>query len=423
MMRIRCIGLNHTTADVGLRERVALDADGVRKALASLKDKWRAAEFVVVSTCNRTEIYAGGDDGPGADDVTAWLENFCGVEHGRLDDSLYVLAGGEAAGHLCAVAAGMDSMVPGEDQIRGQLKDAYAAAIDAGAADGLMNELFQEAFRTAKRIRRETSVCRGKVSVASVAVEFVRRIFESLFDKCVLSVGAGKMNRIMLRHLSKDRPGRIVITGRTEANARRLADEFAADVRPMEKLPQALCEADVVLASTASREAVITAEMVRAAQKNRNYRPVIFVDIAVPRDVAPDAGEVENVFLYDIDDLKKIVGRTVVARRSQDEAAEAIIAEHVEEMAEKLRLRDAGPVIGQLHRRMEQIAAEELADAENKFSTHDDADEDTEIMRRTLHRTIRRILHGPTRQLRKHAGRREADEYIKTLRKLFDLDE
>ncbi len=422
-MQISCTGLNHATADVSLRERVALDASGVRRALASLKDAWEPAEFVVVSTCNRTEIYTGGADRPDSGQIAAWMEKFCNVEPGELDESIYVLDGREAAGHLFAVAAGMDSMVPGEGQIRGQLKDAYAAALDAGAADGLMNELFQEAFRAARRIRSETGVGSGKVSVASVAVEFVRRVFESLDDKCVLSVGAGKMNRIMLRHLAKFSPGWIVVVGRTPDHTRRLSDEFGASSATLEQLDERMDDADVVLCSTAARGHVISAEMIRAAQRRRNYRPMIIVDIAVPRDVDPNAADVENVFLYDIDDLKKIVAETLAMRRSQDDRAEKIISHHVEELSENLRMGSAGPLIGKIYGRMERIAAEELADAENKLSTHEDAEEDVEILRRALHRTIRRILHRPTSKLRNLASKNEADEYIRALRKLFDLDE
>jgi len=423
-MRILCIGLNHKTADVALREKLSFDPAQVRHALGEFNDQWPETEFVVLSTCNRTELYVCRPlhGHPREEEIHQWLGRFHGVGHDEFASSLYTLSDGEAIRHLFLVASGLDSLVTGEGQIIAQMKEAYALAQECGTAGPVLNDMFQTAFHTAKHIRTETGIGLGKVSVASVAVEFVSQIFESLQGKVVLSVGAGKMNRLMLKHLSKKGARRILVANRSAERGRKLAAACGGQAIGLEELASAMEQADIIVCSTGSSEAVITEKMVQAAQRRRAWRPLLMVDIAVPRDIEVEAGKVENVFLYNIDDLEHIVRSTIQMRQGQREAAEAIVDQHVEELTGNLKIRTVAPTINALYQLMEKVAAEELADARNKLTTHDDAAEDAEIVQRALHRTIRRVLHRCAQNLRQSAGTDMARVHISSLRHLFDLD-
>jgi glutamyl-tRNA reductase len=424
-MRILCIGASHRSAGVAVREKLALGASRRQEALRDLHRRWADGQFAIVSTCNRTEVYTARPvhGHPRAEELRDWLCEFQSLAPGELDEAFYTMADGDAVGHLFAVAAGLDSLVPGEAQIVSQVKGAYAEAVEAGCARAVMNELFQAALHVAKHIRTETDIAAGKVSVASVAIEFVCQLFETLEGKCVVNVGAGKMNELMLRQLRRLGAGRVLVVNRSRGRAEELADACGGSAGHFERLGDHLAEADIVLTSTGAAEPVIPAEMVRSAQGRRGYRPLLIVDIAVPRDVEPEAGQVENVFLYNLDDLDRVVRSNLKLRHSQRGAADGIISEHVEEFLSALNVRDVTPTIEAMYRSMEGIAAEELADARNKFSGHDDADEDMEILRRALHRTIRRMLHTCTQRLRRAAGSNAARAHVASLRELFQLDE
>jgi len=424
-MRILCIGASHRSADLAVREKLALDAARRHEALRDLHRRWADAQFAIVSTCNRTEVYTARSvhGHPRAEELRNWLCEFQSLAPGELDEALYTLADGEAVGHLFAVAAGLDSLVPGEAQIVSQVKGAHTEAVETGCARAVMNELFQAALHVAKHVRTETDIAAGRVSVGSVAIEFVRQLFETLEGKCVLNVGAGKMNELMLQQLRRLGAGRILVVNRSRDRAERLADACGGSAGHFEQLGDHVAEADIVLTSTGATEPVITAGMIRSAQARRGYHPLLIVDIAVPRDVELDAGQVENVFLYNIDDLDRIVQSNLKLRQSQRGAADGIISEHVNEFLSALNVRDVTPTIEAMYRSMEEIAAEELSDARNKLSGHDDADEDLEILRRALHRTIRRMLHTCAQRLRRAAGSNAARAHVAALRELFQLDE
>jgi len=423
-MWVLCVGVNHKTADVALREKLAFDAAKTRRALRELGDGWPAAEFVIVSTCNRSEIYAApsSQGPPDVHELGNWLGKFHGLKADQFAEALYTLADTEAIGHLFAVSAGLDSLVPGEAQIITQLKNAYASAVEARTAGAVMNELFQKAFHVAKHVRRETGIGLGKVSVASVAVECVERVLKTVTGKCVLSVGAGKMNELMLKYLSKLGAAGILLANRSAERARQLAARCGAKAVAFEALPKHLAAADVVLSSTGAETPIITRRMIENAQKKRHWRPLLMIDLAVPRDVEPQAGELENVSLYNIDDLDRIVRRTLKIRHGRRTAAEEIIERHVRELSEALNIREAGATIEALYRRMEEIAAAEFAAARRKLSDHDKADHDAEILRRALWRTIRRIMHPAATGLRRTGGTNEARIFVDALRKLFELD-
>ena len=422
-MRILCIGLNHKTADVELRERLAFDDAQARRALNELTDTWTDAEFVVLSTCNRSELYTARPvhGHPREEELRGWLGKFHALDISQFDRALYTLADGQAAEHLFAVAAGLDSMVPGEAQIVGQLRATYAMAVESGAAGPVMNELFQTAFHAAKQIRTQTGVSRGKASVASVAVDCVAGALETLAGKCILSIGAGKMNTLMIRQMAHLGADRILVANRSRARARQLAKTCGGQVASFSALADHLVAADVVLTSTAAEAPILTRKMIASAQRRRRWRPLLIVDIAVPRDVEASAGGLKTVFLYNIDDLEQVVRATLKRRQGHRPAAEKIIAEHVREFLRKLNIREVSPTIDVLYRHMRRIAAEELKAARNRLSSHDDADADVEILQRALHRAIRRIMHPCVKHLRDEAGTDAARAHVASLRKLFGL--
>ncbi|MFB3891790.1 MAG: glutamyl-tRNA reductase [Phycisphaerae bacterium] len=436
-MRILCLGTSYRLADLAMREKVSFDAASIPRALADLHARWPAAEFAIVSTCNRIEIYTAGDhDQPRQDDLCRWLGGFHRLQQPDISDRLYALTDREAAAHLFKVASGLDSMVVGEHQIVAQVKEAYAQATAAGTVAAALNDLFQEALHVAKHVRSQTPVARGEPSVASMAVRHVARRHKTLRGKCVLAIGAGQMSRLMLLGVAKLRPTRVLVCNRTIAGARRLAAQLrraVADTKPpwraeiavipFPRLAGSLWQADVVLTSTASARPIITAEMVEAAQKRRRHRPMHIVDIAVPRDVEPAAGRVKNVTLINIDRLKGQARSAARLLRGATAAAEKIIERHAADFIANLNMRQVAPTIEALYRRMEEVAGEELSEARHKLAAHSDADADIAVVRRALHRTVRRILHPLARNLRQGAGAETARAHLTAVRRLFEMED
>ena len=423
-MRVLCIGISHKTASVHLRERMMFDPGMLGTALGHLGRRWPECEFLALSTCNRTELYAARavHGHPREQELRQLLGEMHSVGLHEYEACIYTLADDEAARHLFSVAAGLDSLVPGEVQITSQIKEAYAAAVAAGTARSVMNDLFQCALHVAKHARNETDIAAGKVSVASVAIDCVAELFGTLEGKCVLSVGAGKMNDLMLKHAQRLGPRQVVVANRSAAKAQQLAKAHKASAAPLAELPALLNEADVLLTSTAAKEPIITRSMVEAAMKHRPMRPMLIVDIAVPRDVEESVRAVKHVHLFNIDDLKGVVDKTLADRNVHQAGVRKIIDVHVQEFMEALRVRGVAPAIDALYRRMKDIADEELAEAGRKFSSHPDAKEDALILQRALHRTIRRILHPAAANLRKSAASGDARADLAAIRKLFDLE-
>jgi len=423
-MRILCAGISHKTANVALRERLAMDQAQRAAALTELLDRWPEAEFAVLSTCNRTEVYAARSihGHPRTEELHTWL---AARAHGApgAHEAVAVLVDDEAVDHLFAVASGLDSLVPGEEQIVAQLKQAYAEAVEAGTARVALNELMQAGLHVAKRIRTETQIGSGKASVASAALDCVTEALGNLSGATVLSIGAGKMNELMLRRLAACGVVRLLVVNRSPAPAEALAARCGGRAVPFGEIARHLADADVVLTSTGSPQPILTAEMVTAAMHSREDRPLLALDIAVPRDVDPAAGEVPGVRLLNIDDLETVVRDTLRLREDERDAARRIVAEHVKGFLQTMNIRQVAPTLGALYRHMRRIADGELDDARNKLSTHDDAEEDVRILRRALHRTIRRILHPAATHLRGAAGSDAARAHAAALRKLFALEE
>ena len=422
-MRILCVGANHKTAPLALRERLAFDEPAARAALEVLRRDYPQAGFVILSTCNRCELYVLRPlhARPRVEEIRAFFGTFHHLPRQQYDHALYVHADTEAVRHLFDVAAGLDSLVPGEDQILAQVKAAYELARAVGTTNAELNELFQLAFAAAKEVRSSTRIGAGKVSVASVAVDLARQVLGQLAGRCVLSVGAGKMNTIMLRQLRRSGAGPILVANRSGKRAAELAAACGGQAVPFENLTQALADADVVVCSTGSPQPVITADKLAAALARRPDRPLLLIDIAVPRDVEPQAGRLAGVRLYNIDDLKAVAERNIQLRRDQLQACRGIIDRRTAEYFHRLHVREVAPTIKALYRHMRTIADEELAAIENKLTGQ--PQRDVQLIRQAFYRTLRRALHGPVSNLRRAAGSEAARKHADILRQLFNLPE
>ena len=423
-MRYVCTGLNHKTAGVDLREKLAFSADDVADALADLHVRWPDAEFLLLSTCNRTEIYTARKlhQHPRAEELHAWLGERHQLTLHAYADAIYTHTDDDALRHLFCVASGLDSLVPGEPQIVSQLKQAFATAQETRALGAGLTRAVNESLHVAKHVRSETDIAKGRTSVASVAVDCIAHVFTSLAERCVLSIGSGEMNKIVLQQIQRLTPANILVSNRTAQRAHELAQNCNATVIAFESLGDELHQADVIVTSTGAQNAILTEAMIRSAQKQRRSRPMLILDLAVPRDVEQKVESIDNVYLYNIDDLENTVARQLANRHDHRDAAEAIIDEHLAELLSETAARDVTPTINAMYRRIESILADELADAENKFSTHDDQAEDMEILRRSLRRAMRRFCHPAADSLRRAADQGVGQAHADILRTLLDLD-
>jgi glutamyl-tRNA reductase len=395
-MSFLVLGLNHRTAPIEVRERIAFAAERLPAALASLAAVPGVAEALIVSTCNRTELYCvGGAPEP----LAGWLVAASGGER-ALADCLYRIEGADAARHAFSVASGLDSMVLGEPQILGQLKDAYRAAQDAGTAGPLLNRLFQTTFAVAKRVRSETAIGASAVSVASAGIALARRVFAGFERHTALLVGAGEMIQLVARHLAAQKIGRLIIANRSEARAERIAEGLPASVIRLEALAAHLPQADIVVSSTARPGHVIALEDVRRALVERRHRPMFMLDLAVPRDVEPAVAALEDVYLYTVDDLRQVVDENVKAREAEAAVARRLIDADVAEFMAGLKVRDAVPMIRELRSQGEAARDAALAEARRLLAAGNPPEAVVEQLAATL---TNRLLHAPSAALREAA--------------------
>ncbi len=393
-MSLVVLGLNHRTAPIEVRERIVFDAGRLPQALASLAALPGLDEALIVSTCNRTEIYCAGDDR--AAGVAGWLTAQSGG-HAALAGCLYRAEDAEAVRHLFSVAAGLDSLILGEPQILGQLKDAYRAAQQAGTAGSLLNRLFQNAFSVAKQVRSETAIGASAVSVASAGIQLARRIFSGFENHTALLVGAGDMIELAARHLHGQRIGRMIIANRSLNRAQRIAEGLQASTIQLDAIAAHLPQADLVVCSTARPGHVIELEMVQAALVARRRRPMFMLDLAVPRDIDPRVRELEDVYLFTIDDLKEVVDQNLKARQEEAGAARRIIDEDVARFMAGLKALDAVPAIRELRGQAEAARAQTLEQARRMLAAGHPPHEVLEYLARTL---TNRLLHAPSAALR-----------------------
>ena len=403
-----------------LRERLDFCSRGLESAVRALARREHAAEAVVISTCNRSELYVACENpDAGGEDLIAFLSEFHQLPAERIRPHLYSHVDHDAARHLFRVASGLDSLVVGEPQILGQIKDAFATATTVESAGPLLNRLFHWAFGVGKRVRSETALAEGAVSVSFAAVNLARKIFGQLAGRRVLVIGAGEMGKLTALHLKAQAVASIVITSRTLAHAKELADEVGGTVTSWDSLGQALVDADIVITATGAPTPILSKAAVAAAVPASRTRPLFIIDIAVPRDVDPRAGEIEQVFLYNIDDLQAIVRENLQKRGGEAGRAEQIIEEEVQKFSTWHRSREAVPTIVALRRRFESIRRSELDRLEPKLAAlppeaRARLDEITRLI-------VEKLLLQPTEQLKNAGDAHMVAQYTYSLSRLFGL--
>jgi glutamyl-tRNA reductase len=401
-MSLVVLGLNHRTAPIEVRERIVFDAERLPVALASLRALPGVQEALIVSTCNRTEIYCVGGDG--ADPFAAWLTAQSGGSP-AIAECLYRINGPDAVRHVFSVAAGLDSLILGEPQILGQLKDSYRAAQKAGTSGVLLNRLFQTTFSVAKRVRSETAIGASAVSVASAGIQLARRVFAGFERHTALLVGAGEMIELSARHLHGQKIGRMIIANRSANRAERLAEGLKASAISLDALAEHLPAADIVVSSTAKPGFVIGFDAVTKALEERRHRPMFMLDLAVPRDIDPRVGSLEDVYLYSIDDLRQVVDENVKARQQEAAIARRIIDADVAEFIAGLKVLEAVPMIRELRGQAEAARDQTLEQARRLLAAGHSPEAVLEQLASTL---TNRLLHAPSAALRDAAERGDA---------------
>jgi glutamyl-tRNA reductase len=421
-MKLLVAGVSHKTAPVEVRECLAFREEALPAALADLKAREGVVEAVILSTCNRVEItLTTGDQADPAAIVDSFLSDHKAVSSTSIGPHMYRHEGRAAIHHLFRVAASLDSMVIGEPQILGQLKGAYAAAKDSGAVCGWLDSLFGRAFSVAKRVRSETGIGQMAVSVSYAAVELSRKIFGSLEGRTVMIVGAGKMSELAARHLRRSGASHVFVTNRTHERAIEMANLFQGTPVEYTRFVSMLPEMDIVIASSGAPHYIVNKEEMQRVIAARRNRPMFLIDIAVPRNIDPAINSIDNVFLYDIDDLQEVVHANLRERLKEAEHAEALVTEEVERMMARLKVAEVTPTIVSLQEQLEQIRAAEIEKVRRKFGPFTQQQEQAlEALTRGI---INKIAHGPISEIRRHAGQPEGEHVLAAIRKAFHLQE
>ncbi|MEP7363319.1 MAG: glutamyl-tRNA reductase [Acidobacteriota bacterium] len=420
-MNFHVTGLNHTTAPVEVRERLAFAPDRLADAMAGLRNSEGLLETMVLSTCNRVEITATADDACDARDrIESFLSGYHNVERDWLRPYLYHFTGTDAIRHLFRVAASLDSMVVGEPQILGQLKSAYETARTAGTLSSTLESILTSAFRVAKRVRTETEIGQSAVSVSYAAVELARQIFGSLDHRKVLLIGAGKMSELAARHLARAGASDITVTNRNSERAQAMAEIFNASTVPYDAFHSALHTTDVVITSSGAPHFILTGDNMRPIVSARKGRPMFIIDIAVPRNVEPTVNSLDGMFLYDIDDMQKVVESNMRVRRAEAEEAERIIGEEVARMMQRLQQRGAAPLIVSLQQHLEATRLAEMERLRGRLSTL--TLEQRELVETLTRGILNKVAHGPISELRRLAAAPDGADGLEALRRAFRLD-
>jgi len=399
-------GLNHVSAPVSVRERVSMPVDVLRPALEGLKSAFGPAvrEAAILSTCNRTEIYCAAEPHV-TDKLPAWMADFNSVESGSLQPHLYRYQRNEAVRHAFRVASGLDSMVLGEPQILGQMKEAVRAANEAGSLGTLLHQLFQRTFSVAKEVRSQTAIGAHSVSMAAAAVRLAERVFGDLSQTNVLFVGAGEMIELCATHFAAFRPRNMVVANRTLERADVLASRFMAKTMKLTQLPDRLAEFDVIVSCTASSLPILGLGMVERVTRSRRHKPMVMIDLAVPRDIETEVGRLADVYLYSVDDLGRMVQTGTDARRAAVVQAEAIIETRVRNFMHWLQNREIVPTIVDIHQAADQVRQVEL-DKARRLLAKGEAPE--AVLEQLAHGLTQKYMHGPLSALnRSEAAERE----------------
>ena len=416
-MALIALGINHDTATVEVREKVAFAPEQMSDALHSLCADANLSEAVILSTCNRTEILAVGDSEQSTE-ILHWLAHYHAVPTVSLEASSYCHADADAIMHMMKVACGLDSLILGEPQILGQLKSAFAVAQQAGTLGGALDHALQHTFSYAKKVRTQTAIGQNPVSVAFAAVALSQRIFSDLSKTSALLIGAGETIDLVAKHLQSKNVGHIIVANRTLTRAEELAQQYSAEAILLADIPERLAEVDIVISSTASQLPILGKGAVERALKKRKRRPMFMVDIAVPRDIEPEVGDLSDVYLYTVDDLRDIIDENKQARQSEAVKADSILRDGVEVYQSVQRVNAVVPVVKAFRKQAENYQAEVLDKALKQLSSGTDAKEVLENMARLL---TNKLIHQPSVQIKK-AGEEGDYQLVRKFSELYQLD-
>ncbi len=417
-MTLVAYGINHSTAPIDLREKVSFGNDVVSDALNELKHQNGIHEAAILSTCNRTEIYCSVDQENNHSPIN-WLHDFHGMKHDQLKPFLYKHPDENAVRHVLRVASGLDSMVLGEPQVLGQLKNAYQKAINAGSIGHQLNRLFQHSFHVAKEVRSNTAIGNHPVSVAYAAVRLAQQIFGDLSNQTALLIGAGETIELAAKHLHDNGLNRMIIANRTLERSQRLANEYSVYAIQIGDIPKHLAEADIVISSTASPLPILGKGAVESAIKARKHKPMFMVDIAVPRDIEVEVGNMDDVYLYSVDDLKDIVQENIQSRQNAAKQAEKIIDTQAQEFMGWLNSLDAVSTIRALRNQAEQIQEEVIQNGLKKLRNGADPEM---ILQETARNLTNKLIHSPSSQLRS-ASADSREDLLQAAEELYSLSD
>lgn len=398
-MSLVVFGINHNTAPVALREKVAFSPDTLLDALHSLKHEVGMAESVILSTCNRTEVYVASEDVT-PESVCQWLAEFHSLTYDGLWEQGYAHSDLNMVGHVMRVASGLDSLVLGEPQILGQLKQSFINAKNAGSVSSLFEQLFQKTFAAAKKVRTETEIGANAVSVAFSAVQLAQHIFSSLAESNVLLVGAGETIELVATHLKEQGAQNMTVANRTVANAHALADKYGANVLTLSQIPAHLSEMDIVISSTASQLPIIGKGLVERALKQRRRKPMLLIDLAVPRDIEEEVAELSDAYLYSVDDLQQIVEQNLASRQEAAAQAEELIEEQVNQFTRWNNAQGAVDMLRDYRMQSEQQKQKLLERAMSQLS---DGKAPDKVLSELANKLTNSLIHGPTSALKRAA--------------------
>lgn len=415
-MALLALGINHNTASVALREQLAFGPEQIESALISALETG-LSEIAILSTCNRTEIYAQSKDE--CNQLLRWLSDYRDLNIDELNASHYLKTQDNAISHMMRVAAGLDSLVLGEPQILGQMKASYAHARESGTVGPVLHDAFQQVFAVAKRVRTETAIGQNPVSVAYAAVSLAQQIFSDLKKDTALLIGAGETIELVAKHLAEQGIKSIIVANRTLSRASSLADQFNGKGILLEEIPDVLHSVDIVISSTASPLPILGKGTVESALKVRKHKPMFMVDIAVPRDIEEQVGELPDVYLYTVDDLRDVIQENLRSRQEAAEQADEIISAGVESYVSGLRVQDSVSTIRAYRKKAEVLRDAELQKALKSLSTGGDPEK---LMQQLARNLTNKLLHSPTAKLRQASAEGRAD-LIGWTQELFDLDQ
>jgi len=419
-MNILVVGLSHKTAPVAIRERVAFAPTAMEKPLHEMRALPAINEAVIVSTCNRVELYATSNDpDAGIHQLKQFFAGYHGLSLEELESHIYDYQGIDAIRHVFRVASSLDSMVIGEPQILGQIKTSYGYAVDFKTVGLILNRFLHKAFSVAKRVRTETNIAGNAVSVSFAAVELARKIFGTLEGKTVLLIGAGEMCELAARHFLNNGASSILVTNRTLARAEKLAEEFGGRALPFEEFTEHLHQVDIVLTSTGAPNFILSESKVQEVIRKRKNKPMFFIDIAVPRDIDPKVNKIDNVYLYDVDDLQGVIQANLKERQKEARKAEQLIEQEILQFHGWISSLEVKPTIVQLRRRLQEIQQGEL---EKTFSNLKELGaKEKKAIEALTNAIINKVLHRPTTVLKNGYGEEPGDNFVDAVRVLFDL--